>query len=233
MAGMAAGTRRGLSSINDPPPDLPENAGQLSRGTGRKLGVWSWNRKPGQVAGDDDSFDSLAILHPAWASRGFWKILLLTLESPSDFRSSLPMKDLDPVRHPYFPLLLLWRGILAALALHAVLDKPFEAMLVALVVIGCFALFGEFIYARKLAWDEERQRREREREARERRAEEARQRFEAAREAELAKTKRSFGLDDDEPSASAPAGVPGGVAASTAGPLEAATRDVDPARKGA
>jgi len=113
------------------------------------------------------------------------------------------MKDHDPASHPYFLLLLVWRGLLAALALHAVVDKPFEAMLLAVAVIGCFALFGEFVYARKVAWDAERRRLARERELREQRAEEARQRFAAAQEA-AAKARRGFGLDDDEPAVSEP-----------------------------
>jgi hypothetical protein len=105
----------------------------------------------------------------------------------------------NPADHPYFLLLLVWRAIVAALALHAVVDKPFEAMLMALVVLGLFALIGEFAYARKLHLDNERLRLQADREARERRAEEARQRFAATRAAPEENRRRGFGLDDEPP----------------------------------
>ena len=109
------------------------------------------------------------------------------------------MKYRNPADHPYFSLLLAWRGILALLALHAVVDKPFAAMLMALGVLGLFALIGEFVYARIVHRNNERLRQQADREARERRAEAARLRFAASRAAQGENSHKSFGLDDDPP----------------------------------
>ncbi|PKO85414.1 MAG: hypothetical protein CVU18_20255 [Betaproteobacteria bacterium HGW-Betaproteobacteria-12] len=137
------------------------------------------------------------------------------------------MKDLNLAGHPYFLLLLAWRGILAALALHAALEKPFEAMLMALAVIAGFVLIGEFVYAQKVHRDNERRRLQLEREMRERRAEEARLRYEAAKAAEKAKGGGSFGLDDDEPTAAVPEDSQAGIAALSAKDFDVALHGAD------
>ncbi|HEX6735016.1 MAG TPA: hypothetical protein VF096_09390 [Azonexus sp.] len=114
------------------------------------------------------------------------------------------MTHRHPTDHPCFPLLLVWRAICGLLALHAVVDQPFEAMLMALGGLGALALAGEALYARKVAADQRRLREQAERELRQRRAEEARQRYEAAQEAQKNEGGRSFGLDEAAGPATAP-----------------------------
>ena len=144
------------------------------------------------------------------------------------------MKKTSMTDHPYFLLLLTWRGILAALALHAVLEKPFEAMLLALLVIAGFALVGEFVYARKVRWDEEQRRLQAEREMRERRAEEARLRYEAARaakEAARAAGGGGFGLDADEAPVPAPKAGTSAIAALSPADFDDVLRDAELAQR--
>jgi hypothetical protein len=140
------------------------------------------------------------------------------------------MKYHNPAEHPYFPLLLVWRGILVFLVLHAVVDKPFEAMLMALGVLGLFALSGEFVYAWKLRHDNERLRQQAEHEARERRAEEARLRFEASRAAQEKNGRKHFSLDDDDPPA-IPEPQATELETLSAGEFDRALADIQPARR--
>jgi len=116
------------------------------------------------------------------------------------------MKHISLTDHPYFAVLLVWRAVLALLALNAVFEKPFGAMLMSLGVLGVFLLAGELAYKGKIRFDQERQRKERDRELRERRAEEAHRRLEAARAEQAAAGKRKgFGLDDDDQALPSPA----------------------------
>lgn len=94
--------------------------------------------------------------------------------------------------------LLAWRGVLVAIALYAVLEKPFWTWVITVACLGALLLLGESVYASLVYWEEERVRKEKDREFRERRAEEARQRFAAMQKVEGA-GRRGFGLDDEEP----------------------------------
>lgn len=136
------------------------------------------------------------------------------------------MKDGTPDDHRYFLLLLAWRGVLAALALHAALEKPFEAMLSALAVIGTFALIGESAYRYRVHRNNERRRLQREQELRERRAEEVRLRQEAARQAQRRRG-GSFGLDDEASEPPSPVLQPTGAAPLSPAEFDAALRDVE------
>lgn len=110
---------------------------------------------------------------------------------------------------PYFVLLLVWRGVISLFALHAVIEKPFDAMLMSLAVLGALVYIGELAYKGRLYLEQERQRKQLDQALRERRAEEARLRLEAAK---AQSERKGFGLDDDiatEPAVVKPAVEPG------------------------
>jgi len=126
------------------------------------------------------------------------------------------MKHLSFTDHPYFAVLLVWRAILALCALHAVLEKSFDAMLMSMGLLGVLLMAGELAYKGKVRLDQERRRKVLDRELRERRAEEARLRLEAAQAAAPAKERKSFGLDDDEVAPVVAAREGGGLGAMSA-----------------
>ncbi len=106
------------------------------------------------------------------------------------------MKYRDLPDHPCFPLLLAWRAILVGLAFHAVIEKSFAAMLLALGALGALALFGEFVFSCKVNADNLAWQRQTERASRERRAEEARTRYAAVRALLNEDGKKGFALDE-------------------------------------
>lgn len=113
--------------------------------------------------------------------------------------------------HPWFPFLLAWRAILAAIALYAVSEKPFGSMLVALGLVGLLLTVGEGAYKGRVYLDEERRRKELNRQMREQRADEARLRFETQKAAQQAATNNymSLGLEDDPAEETEPEVDPG------------------------
>jgi len=128
------------------------------------------------------------------------------------------MRRIDFHQHPYFPFLLVWRGILATFALYAVSDKPFGSMLVALGVIAIFLAIGETAYKSKVYFDNDRLRKEQDRLLREHRAAEARLRYEAfkAAQEETRIKYMALGLEDEPVEDATPAAGLGGAGGMTA-----------------
>lgn len=92
--------------------------------------------------------------------------------------------------HPYFWCLLIWRALLALIAIYTVEAKPFATMLLTLLVLSLLFLVGEGVYKGAIYFEEENRRAQKDRELREKRAEEARLRAAALKEAQEASARQ-------------------------------------------
>lgn len=118
-----------------------------------------------------------------------------------------------PLNRKTFGLLLIWRSLIALAALHSVLEKPIEQIILGLVGLWLLLMVGEASYRYSVNCEQQREQQRREREWREQRAEEARLRF-AAEQAKAEAEKNSprvMSLDYDEmpeqPLKTAPEGI--------------------------